>query len=118
MKLKQTLFAIAVAATTLTGATQQASAGATQQASAGATQQASAGATQQASAGATQQASAGPLTCGATATGLGLGWLAYGILRVVTAPTLVVTGVAEVPEIAAPGPGTINMVSCGPAPTP
>ena len=48
MRLKQTLLAIAVAATTLTGAT--------------------------------QQASAGPLACVATATGPGLGWLAYAIV--------------------------------------
>ena len=56
-------------------------------------------------------AAAGPLVCAGTAAAAALGWLGYGIFRVATAPTLVVTAVGEVAAVTAAGAKTIELVT-------
>ena len=62
-----------------------------------------------------EPASAGPILCLGAAAGSILGWLGYGAVRVVTAPTIVLTAAGEVVAVATIGKANIELVMslCG-----
>ena len=64
-------------------------------------------------------ANAGPLLCVGTAAAAAVGWLSYGIFKVVSAPVTIWTTPAEVGVLAAAGGETVGLVTAAcAAPTP